>query len=121
MDKTWRGRVVSLAIIVGLLTAFASEPIVHLIRYSWIWQLVVGATMLYCGVYALVMLPEESNFEQAFFIIYGVVLVVFGLVVFLNFGRYDEIISHTGSWPLLTIGWVLVFAGIMLWMQRVSD
>ncbi len=99
----------------GGLVAFASDWQMDFWGMpEWIYQLILGLCLVMSGI-SLSNTAEDkpSLFPAIIYNIVAIVIVFVGVVVFLNFGRYNEILSLAGLWPLYFLGGLYFLSGLL--------
>lgn len=110
-------------VVVGAIIAFGSSWVTSLCL-TWIWQIIIACAML--GMSAQmddVIAPRVQVKTLAGRSYQALFLVTFfmGLLILFNFGRYDEVLKMTGSWPLVIVGGILMIGGIALFVVAGRD
>lgn len=97
----------------GVTVVFMSSTMLEFMP-TWVWQIMIGLALMMAGVVLFDSAPDLSwtPFEHVRGHT-GWIEMLLGIIVFLNFARYDEIIAMTGSWPLYVCGGLLVFTGFL--------
>jgi hypothetical protein len=97
----------------GITVAFMPSMALELMP-TWAWQILIGLGLTVTGTLLWESVPGN---QWAFFEHVrghtGWVGMLLGIVVFLNFARYDEIIGMTGPWPLYVCGGLLMVNGML--------
>jgi hypothetical protein len=86
-------------IVCGIKFFSISDRILSADIATWAYQLCIGALLLYAGfATAIIALDEPSPdpifLRKEFYSWPGTVAMAFGVVIFLNFNRYDDVILH---------------------------
>ena len=108
----------SLAILAaGLIITFFSASIVLFVP-SWIYQLFIGSVLIAAGGFTGVIAWMESTptpvlIRDEWYGFLGGFMLVVGVVVFMNFHRYDDVQRLAGTWPVIVLGALTVFAGLI--------
>lgn len=97
---------------------FASEHVLSVLP-STAYQLLIGGLLIWIGIETgdiaiTEKYPRPILINQGFYAWSGVLMIFWGFIVFVNLGRYQEIISMWGTWPLFVMGDWLFLNGLLL-------
>jgi hypothetical protein len=103
-------------VVYGLIVVFGSDNFMQVIGMpQWLYQLILGMVIFFAGVELTNVVDDKPVLIPNW--IHGIIAAVticIGAVVFLNFGRYAEIYSLTGPWPLYVMGTLISVSGLLI-------
>lgn len=103
-----------LILAVGGVTVTATDTMVAYIP-AWIWQIVVGFAVFIGGFALFLSVPTGGKtILQRLRTHPGWIFAFVGVTVFFNFNRYGDIVAANGNWPVIVVGAMAIYAGLVM-------